>query len=66
MVRYSLVFYESKSCPFRGRAQISDLRGTKTLNTNQSMGIATETLKMARIAGMDASDATDAKHCVAI
>lgn len=36
------------------------------LNTNQSMGIATETLKMARIAGMDASDATDAKHCVAI
>lgn len=30
------------------------------LNTNQSMGIATETLKMARIAGMDASDATDA------
>ena len=30
------------------------------LNTNQSMGLAVETLKMARIAGMDAKDATDA------
>ena len=30
------------------------------LNTTQSMGLAVETLKMARIAGMDAKDATDA------
>ena len=30
------------------------------LNTNQSMGLAVETLKMARIAGMDAKDATNA------
>ena len=30
------------------------------LNTTQSMGLAVETLKMARIAGMDAKEATDA------
>ena len=30
------------------------------LNTTQSMGLAVETLKMARIAGMDAKDATNA------
>ena len=30
------------------------------LNTSQSMGLAVETLKMARIAGMDAKDATNA------
>ena len=29
------------------------------LNTNQAMGLANETLKMARIAGMDAAEATD-------
>lgn len=29
------------------------------LNTNQAMGLANETLKMARIAGMDAAQATD-------
>jgi len=29
------------------------------LNTNQAMGLANETLKMARIAGLDAKDATD-------
>ncbi len=29
------------------------------LNTNQAMGIATETLKMARIAGIEAAEATD-------
>ena len=30
------------------------------LNSNQAMGLATETLKMARIAGLEAKDATDA------
>ena len=29
------------------------------LNTQQAMGVATETMKMARIAGMDAAEATD-------
>ena len=29
------------------------------LNTQQAMGVATETMKMARIAGMEAADATD-------
>ena len=29
------------------------------LNTNQAMGVATETLKMARIAGIEAAEATD-------
>lgn len=47
-------------------SSISDVYNATTLyyqqglNTAQSMGLANETLKMARIAGMDAADATDA------
>lgn len=39
--------------------EASTLYYQQGLNTNQAMGLANETLKMARIAGMDAAEATD-------
>lgn len=43
----------------RERTKINDLCGTYRLNTNQAFGIGVETMKMARIAGLDAAKATD-------
>jgi hypothetical protein len=46
-------------------ATVNDLYGATTLyyqqglKTNEAMALGTETIKMARIAGMDAADATD-------